>query len=239
MEEMPIVTSSFAGQIEDKIRAAILERRLDPNEKLPTEEDLARRYGVSRPTVREALKRLAAQNLIRSKRGPGGGNFVNAASLEQAAPAVTAAATMLATLGDLPVEDVFGARRELEGLCLRLAIEKDDPRLEARLRAELAIQKNDATSENAFCASDVRFHRAIVDACGNVIVRLALYTVVEALMPLTNMIIASPSSRKGIMRRHERLLAAIARRDIEQASAVLIDLIAYRESEYAKVAKRG
>ena len=80
-----IVTKSAAKQIAEHIRTAILEGRLKGDERLPTEEELAARYGVSRPTVREALKRLAAQNLISSKRGPAGGTFVNSLSLEELA----------------------------------------------------------------------------------------------------------------------------------------------------------
>ena len=78
-----IVTKSAAKQIAEHIRGAILEGRLKGDERLPTEEELAARYGVSRPTVREALKRLAAQNLISSKRGPAGGVRSAAAVVRQ------------------------------------------------------------------------------------------------------------------------------------------------------------
>jgi len=68
-----IVTASLAGQIAEALEQAMLEGRLKIDERLPTEDELAARYGVSRPTVREALKRLAARHLIRSRRGPAGG----------------------------------------------------------------------------------------------------------------------------------------------------------------------
>jgi DNA-binding GntR family transcriptional regulator len=72
-----LVTQGLARQISEKIRDAILEGRIQVHERLPTEEELAAKFNVSRPTIREALKRLAAQNLIRSRRGPTGGTFVN------------------------------------------------------------------------------------------------------------------------------------------------------------------
>jgi DNA-binding FadR family transcriptional regulator len=238
MDDGTIVTAGVAKQIADQIRAAIMEGRLNPNEKLQTEEELATRYGVSRPTIREALKRLAAQNLIRSKRGPGGGNFVNEASLEQVAPAVTSAARMLATLGELPMEEVFAARRELEGLCLRMTFDRQDPDLAKRLDAELVVQRDQSVSDQDFCASDVRFHRLIIDSCGNVIVRLALYTVVEALMPVINMIITRTRQRSEIRKHHVRMVEAIRRNNLAGAKEALDDVIAYRATEYAKVAKR-
>lgn len=67
-----IVTTSAASQIADQLQQAIMDGRLKVDERLPTEEELAAQFGVSRPTVREALKRLAARHLIRSRRGPTG-----------------------------------------------------------------------------------------------------------------------------------------------------------------------
>ena len=60
---------SAGHQIAESIRALILGGKLVVDQRLPGEQELAARFGVSRPTVREALKRLAAQNLIRTRRG--------------------------------------------------------------------------------------------------------------------------------------------------------------------------
>ena len=63
----------LSAQIAQAIRDAIVAGRLMVDERLPSEAELADRFAVSRPTVREALKRLAAQNLIRTQRGATGG----------------------------------------------------------------------------------------------------------------------------------------------------------------------
>src|SRR5262245_59403337 len=65
MEYESVITESAARQIAENIREAIMNGRLKVDERLPTEEELATRFKVSKPTIREALKRLAAQNLIR------------------------------------------------------------------------------------------------------------------------------------------------------------------------------
>ena len=65
IQYQPIVTKSVSKQIAEQIRESIVDGRLQADDRLPTEAELARQFGVSRPTVREALKRLAAQNLIR------------------------------------------------------------------------------------------------------------------------------------------------------------------------------
>src|ERR671912_2993823 len=65
-------------QIIAYIRGEISSKKLRPGDRLPPEADLARSLGVSRPTVREALKVLESQNVLRSSTGPTGGTFVGA-----------------------------------------------------------------------------------------------------------------------------------------------------------------
>ncbi|RMD91894.1 MAG: GntR family transcriptional regulator, partial [Alphaproteobacteria bacterium] len=65
----PDSPEELSAQIARAIRAAIMDGSLKVDERLPSEQELAESFGVSRPTVREALKRLAAQSLIRTQRG--------------------------------------------------------------------------------------------------------------------------------------------------------------------------
>ena len=60
----------------DDLRAQITSGRLVPGDRLPTEPQLCQRSGVSRSTVREALRLLASQHLIVTTRGVSGGSFV-------------------------------------------------------------------------------------------------------------------------------------------------------------------
>ncbi|MEO0823060.1 MAG: winged helix-turn-helix domain-containing protein, partial [Pseudomonadota bacterium] len=77
IEYARISRDDLPSQIAEAIREAILSGGLMVDERLPSELELAARFDVSRATVREALKRLAAQRLIRTRRGPTGGAFVN------------------------------------------------------------------------------------------------------------------------------------------------------------------
>lgn len=229
-----IVTKSAAKQIAEHIRSAIMEGRLKGDERLPTEEELAARYGVSRPTVREALKRLAAQNLISSKRGPSGGTFVNSLTLEDLAANVTAAATMLVTVGGLDMDEIADARIQLEGLCCRLAVQHlDEPTL-ASLRRTLEAQRDPSLTDEDFCASDVKFHRLIVDATQNTMLRFVMYAMIESLVPVTNMVIVYVRDRSAIIGHHERMLSALERRDADEVCRHLHALIEYLRDSYSK-----
>ena len=120
----PLVAESLAKQIAENIRSSILDGSLKVDDQLPTEEVLAAKFNVSRPTIREALKRLAAQNLIRSRRGPTGGTFVNRPSQEELRSSLAGAAMLMVSMGKFSLSEIAEARRELELPCCRLATKK-------------------------------------------------------------------------------------------------------------------
>lgn len=221
MNYKPLKTESLPKQISRQIRQAIVDGRLRADDRLPAEEELAERYGVSRPTIREALKRLAAQNLIRSRRGPAGGTFVNRPSPEEMRDALTTTAMLGVGLGEFDLADVAQARRELELICCRLAAESPDPEQLAIMAEELKSQAGGGLSDEAFCASDVRFHRALVDATNNRILQLVMVTVIEALQPVMNMVVFRFRERAVVVDQHDRLLQALQTGDAEAACAVL------------------
>jgi DNA-binding FadR family transcriptional regulator len=209
MQEDVIVRTSVSRQIADQLRAAIVEGRFKIGERLPTEDELAQRFGVSRPSVREALKRLAAQNLVRAKRGPSGGNFVVQPSYEELAESLSGAATLLVGLGALDIEEIIEARRILQGVCLEQAARNAGAEHIANLDRALKRQQDPEISDEAFCAADVAFHRALVDATGNGMLRFVMYTVIEALIPVTNMVVTVARERAVIIEHHRAMLSQL------------------------------
>lgn len=232
-----IVTASLAGQIAEALEQAMLEGRLKIDERLPTEDELAARYGVSRPTVREALKRLAARHLIRSRRGPAGGTFVTGPSPDQLAQSLCTAAQLMVAMGGAGLDDMASARTEMETVCCRLATASRTDAHLAAMRAEIALQRDAALSDQDFCASDVRFHRAVADAAGNPLIRLLMNVVIEGLMPVTNMIIVHVRERRTVVRQHERIANALEARNPGKAVAALSDLTKYIRQQYARAEK--
>jgi len=216
-----VVRTSLTRQVADEIRNAILDGRLQIDERLPNEEELAKRFGISRPTVREALKRLAAQNLIRSRRGPTGGNFVSRPDPEGLSKAITGAATLLVGVGAFDVDEIVTARIETETLCARLAAAN---RTQADLDAmatEIERQRDETINGEEFCASDVRFHRALVDATQNGPLRLMMYTVIESFIPISNMLTYGLFERQGAAQSHQSILDAVRDQDAERAVRLL------------------
>ena len=232
MKIQPLMTQSLAKQISEQLREAILSGQLKADDRLPTEDELAARYQVSRPTIREALKRLAAQNLIRSRRGPTGGTFVNRPTLEEASESLTASATLLPSMNQFSLAEIADARHELEKTCVRLAAQNPDKSVLTVLQHELDQQQSESLADEAFCASDVRFHRAIVDACQNAMLQFLMYAVIEAMQPVTNMVVVRFRDRLDVIAAHQRLYRAIEHSDAEEAEAALDELMVYLKARF-------
>lgn len=230
----PLVAESLAKQIAESIRSAILDGSLKVDEQLPTEDVLADKFKVSRPTIREALKRLAAQNLIRSRRGPAGGTFVNRPSQEDLRSSLTGAAMLMVSMGEFSLSEIAEARRELELTCCRLAAERRGEEQLLTMAAEIERQKDPQTSDEEFCGSDVRFHRALVDATGNPVLQFVMFAVIEALQPATNLVIFRFRKREKILAQHERIYEAIKARHAEVAEEALAEQMNYLCEQYAQ-----
>ena len=227
LEIEPVAQRSLSSQIAHKIRQAIMDGSLKADDRLPTEEELARRYQVSRPTIREALKRLAAQNLIRSRRGPTGGTFINRPSAADLTDALTSATTLLVGMDAFSMEDINQTRLLLGTNCLQLAAKHISDEQIERLTQELSLQQDETLSAEEFCASDVRFHRLIAEASGNPLLSFIMHSVIEALQPVSNMVTFRFRERSVIIAQHQRLLTALQQHNPELACSVFAEQVSY------------
>jgi len=223
----PNATSDLSAQIAKAIRDAIVDGQLIVDERLPSEAELSEQFDVSRATVREALKRLAAQALIRTQRGAFGGAFVNRLSFEEAYGQQITTSTLLISMNAVSFETACEARYTLERACTPLAAARRTPDHLATMRAEIVRQGQPGLSDESFCSSDVAFHRALVDGAGNPVLSYQLAGAVEGMQPLMNMITFTARSREEIIRLHTVIADAIEARDSVTAEQTLIELADY------------
>jgi len=97
---------------------------------------------------------------------------------------------------------------------------------------EIETQKNSALSDIDFCASDVRFHRAMADASQNPVLQFVMFAVIEGLQPIQNMVAFRFRERKEIVKQHEKMLAALRARDIEAAVAAVTEQTEYLRERF-------
>jgi DNA-binding FadR family transcriptional regulator len=217
----PLISTGLARQVAESIREAILSGQLRADERLPTEEELASRFGVSRPTIREGLKRLAAMNLIHSRRGPMGGTFVKTPTLSESRSVVANAASLLVSMGEFNPEDIIEARRSLELSCIQLSVQRRTQEDLEALSREIEEQDNPQLSDEQFCASDVRFHQTLVHASHNPVLVFQAATVIDSLQPVLNLVIYKIRDRQFVVTQHSQILSALTEQNLPQAEVAL------------------
>ncbi|RLJ59965.1 GntR family transcriptional regulator [Litoreibacter meonggei] len=217
----------LSAQIAASIRDAIIAGDLIVDARLPSEAELSEQFKVSRPTVREALKRLAAQALIRTQRGATGGAFVNHLKYPDAYDQQITTSTLLLSMNEVSIATACEARFALERACTRLSAERRSPDHLATMRAEMFRQSQPGLSDEAFCASDVAFHRALVDGAQNPVMSYQLAGAVEAMQPLMNMITFTARSREKIVALHGQIADALEAQNAANADDALTELEAY------------
>jgi GntR family transcriptional repressor for pyruvate dehydrogenase complex len=151
-----------------QLRDEILQGRYQPGDRLPSERELVERLGIHRGAIREGLRALAELRLIEIK--PGGARVrpLHEASLEIIGP--------LLDLQDPPdpqlVDQVLELHHALFASAVRLTLERCDDEIIDRARALLA-RIAEARDEAAYFEAEVPLVELMVEACGNLALRLA------------------------------------------------------------------
>ncbi len=196
-------------QIIMHIRGAISSGKLRPGDRLPPETELARRLGVSRPTVREALKVLEALNLLESSTGPTGGTFVRPLSRVGVADSLKDSITLLLDVDELTLEELWAAREAIEIPAVGMAALR---RTERDLAAMRGTIESDEYREFDEYFPDITFHKAIADASQNRLMSLFMLSIHTTLRSLAERYIL-PEAKQISQGQHRLIYEAILSRD--------------------------
>jgi GntR family transcriptional regulator, transcriptional repressor for pyruvate dehydrogenase complex len=206
-------------QIADELRRLIILGELDEGDSLGHEPDLIERFGVSRPSLREALRILEAEGLISVIRGVQGGVVVHRP--DQRLTARTAAIVLQAN--NVPLADVFEARTIIEPAAVRLVASGRNRRSCARkLRTLIAEEEAAIDDPEAFGLANARFHEELVAMAGNqtlTIVAEMLNEVVARAVTVVSQAEADTGTRRRGVRSQERLASLIEQGETDEAEA--------------------
>jgi DNA-binding FadR family transcriptional regulator len=215
-------------QVAALIQHHIQRNGLGPDDFLGREEDLAAEFGVSRPTLREALKLLASGNLIRANKGPGGGIFVARTAEQGIGQSVSDSIAMMLETGAVTLEQLLDARLLLEVPLAGHAAQRADAALVERLRAAIATEAAvDPDDVDALAAADGEVHRAIAAAAGNGITEALIGWVFEVLQPSLVETLHGAVLVSAVVEQHEALFAAIEKGDPARAERAMKDHLLY------------
>ncbi|SNC73561.1 transcriptional regulator, GntR family [Kytococcus aerolatus] len=209
------------------IEGQILGGDLPTGARLPAERDLASQIGVSRAAVREAIRTLQAQGIVRSAVGAGdtGGTTITAVD----GGALSRMLRLHVALGHFPLPHVIEVRITLEQLSARLACERrEDSHLE-ELNALVRAMESSQDDRERFNDLDTRFHVALAAAAGN---RLATGTTAALRESMRLPILERfrrtdtwPALVPQLVEDHRAILQAVRTQDAERAASLVAEHI--------------
>ena len=223
--------------------AAALQHRiqtasLSPGDFLGREEDLAGEFGVSRPTLREALKLLASGNLIRANKGPGGGIFVAHTADQGVRRSLSESVDMMIETGAVSLEELLDARTLLEVPLAGLAALQADEATVERMRAALDSATAADGDIDALHAADTEFHREIAAAAGNRMASALTGWVFEVLQPRLMEELRDAVLPSAVLDQHMALLKAIEKGDRPRAERAMREHLLYLRDVLAMTRER-
>jgi DNA-binding FadR family transcriptional regulator len=167
-------------QVADQLRDHIISGRLGPSERLPNEESLARNFGVSRSTVREALRMLAAQQLIRTTKGVGGGSFVTLPTVDHISDFVQGNLSLLTESRHVSLQEFLEARELLEVSAARYCALRRSEETLHQLTHTIDNPPGDSAPHEL--GRNYDFHSTVIQSCGNTLLTMAaqpIFTVLQ------------------------------------------------------------
>ncbi|HKN94565.1 MAG TPA: FCD domain-containing protein [Thermoleophilaceae bacterium] len=216
---MPRTDSS--RHVATEIRRYVDRKGLKPGDRIGTEQELAAQFGVSRPTLREGLRLLAGNYLIRSTQGRGGGIFVASTPNEGIGRNISdSVAAMLAT-ESVSFCELLEARIVLEvpvaGLAAAAATEKTADALDGFIEQASKAEPGD----KVFNAADTAFHETLAKATGNDLLMAFMRWVLDVLQPSLIKHVGARTSKRSIIAQHRAIAAAVRANDVEGAEQAM------------------
>ncbi len=220
-------------QVADQLRELIVSGRLAQGERLPTETLLSREVGVSRATVREALRLLAAQGLIRTAKGAGGGSYVTMPTVHHISESLSSNIALLADASDLTLEELIEVRVLLEVPAARFAARRRTLEDVELLRAAIPRDEPALDTDSEF-VHNRDFHATLIECCDNALLRIAAQPVFSALQTSLSRTGLGRGFHKSIHAHHARIVEAVHAADEDGAAREMHDHLAFLVPYYEK-----
>lgn len=206
MEVSPVKRTSVSEQIFEQLKVKITSGELKPGEKLPSENELCKLYGVSRTTIRQALANLSSLELIETKFGEG--SFVKQTNIGD----VMTSLLKSPRLSKESILEVIEFRQIIEPPVAKLACKKaadKDIKLLRTLHQNMVDHQDDLA---AFTQYDREFHLAIAKISGNTHIIRIFDIISDVLYSAFDDIVAQRGNEAGL-KYHGMLLNAFEIRD--------------------------
>jgi len=205
-------------EVADQIRERIFAQHLRLLDRLPTERELAKQFGVSRVVIREAIRTLELNGLLTVKKGAKGGTFV---AQDYDRPISDSIGNLLAG-GEASLENLFEVRELIEPFAAsRAAVLASDEELD-QLGAVLAEAEEENAKGGSIRSLNIEFHRLVIRMSRNPILSVIGETV---LILLADRLLHVPplETSESSLEMHKQLFITLRNRQPEKASVIMAE----------------
>lgn len=228
--------SRASSDIVRQIKESIIVGKLTPGDRLPSERELGEQFGLSRVTVRDALRVLESQGYLTIKVGAAGGAYIGD-------PRSTAPSEIFSDwlrLQRASPRELVEARQVIETSIVGLAARRRTARdIEAMRRIVATARTERASGDSHFTPHSVNFHLALARAAKNQVLLFTVqsfgalfYETLERLLPDDRMAARAIDD-------HQKILDAIVAHDATNAAALMRDHLSYFDRRTRKAAAEG
>ncbi|MFR8547509.1 MAG: FadR/GntR family transcriptional regulator [Lachnospiraceae bacterium] len=214
-----IVRAKLSEQIADRLEDIILSEEWEASEKLPPEQNLASRFGVSKNVVRESLNILKERGLVETRNGSG--NYVTRPKADNLSDVIE----RMIVLDNIDYEQIYDTRIIIETAACRRAAGKITQKYILKLERLLNRLEDTSLPVQERREVDLDFHMVIARASGNnllVVLSQAMQNVFEKFMFLDRDISTRDSIGESLQF-HRRILDALIAHDAKEAEQVMYE----------------
>ena len=212
-----VTREAVPQQIVSRLLDLIQQRHLGPGDRLPAERELAASMGVSRSSLREALRALTVLGVTEMRHGTG--TYVS--SLEP--DLLVRHLSFVLSLSDHASDQLFEARRVVEPAMAALAAERAEPAALAPLDEQIAAMETALEDFAAYRQADVRWHVGLAEAAGSPRLIRAMTEAQGLMSDLIALIAHPPELLAWTNQQHAGMLAAVRGRDAERATRIMLE----------------
>ena len=202
---------AVSDRVVSQLLAMVKTGALRPGDRLPCEREMAQRFNVSRPTVREALRALVVLGVLKARHGSG--IFVSALEATE----ILGPLSFFLTLHNVQVDQLYEARRLIEGEIASLAARNATAGDIAGLRQFIAEQKQSIHDPQCYRESDGRFHSKLAQISGNPFLARAAESLGVLGLEFRKIASETAAVLEGSIRDHQVIVDCIAAGDADGA----------------------
>jgi GntR family transcriptional repressor for pyruvate dehydrogenase complex len=225
-------------QVAEQLRALVVGGDLGPGARLPNETELSTMFGVSRSTVREALRVLSSQNLIVTSRGVGGGTYVARPQAEHISDFLETSLGLLSASEQVEVHELLELRLALEVPAAGMAAQRRTAADLEVLREALEVDRSEDRGAQHY-EEHRAFHQTILEASGNTLLEVVTRPIFTTLRTRFFREAAPRPFWDQVASDHEAIFAAIEAEDAHAAEAAMRAHLDALAGTYERIDRRS